>query len=106
MTWKHDLDALIESTMMFVQQVNDRPPTLPAFKIAEQSLAETARPPANPPGRTGNGGPIDSSMDENAGTKASPWCPNHPWSGLGRHPRNRAPEQNSPASSPRSLAIH
>jgi hypothetical protein len=49
MTWKHDLDALVESTMMFVQQVNGRPTSSPAaLKVAEQALAETARP-VDPP---------------------------------------------------------
>src|SRR5258708_5150818 len=56
--------------------------------------------------RKGIGGPIVSSMDENAGTKASPCFRNHCWSGLRRHPRNRAPVEKLQASSQRSLAIH
>src|SRR6266478_6219498 len=56
--------------------------------------------------RTGIGGPIVSSMDENAGTKASPCFRNHCWNGLRRHTRNRAPVEKLRASSQRSLAIH
>jgi len=56
--------------------------------------------------RTDIGGPIVSSMDENAGTKASPCFRNRCWSGLRRHPRNRVPVKKLQASSQRSLAIH
>ena len=44
--------------------------------------------------RTGVGGPIVSSMDENAGTKASPCFRNHYWNGLSRHQHNQIPMEN------------
>src|SRR5260370_28811611 len=53
--------------------------------------------------RTGNGGPIVSSMDENAGTKASPGFRNHCWSGLIKHPNTRTTVDTSQATSTRSL---
>ena len=54
MDWKLELDALIESTMAFVKDVNREPrreriPDLPiAMKTAEQALAETPKP-VHPP---------------------------------------------------------
>jgi hypothetical protein len=56
--------------------------------------------------RTGSGGPIVSSMDESAGTKARPCFRNRCWNGLRRHPRNRVPIEKLQALSQRSLAIH
>jgi len=47
MDWKLELDALIESTMAFANQVKRKPvPDLPiAMKTAEQALAESPKPP-------------------------------------------------------------
>jgi hypothetical protein len=46
MNWKLEFDALVESTMAFARDVGPRPtPDLPvAVRIAEQALAETAKP--------------------------------------------------------------
>jgi hypothetical protein len=48
MDWKLELDALIETTTAFTNQVKRKPvPDLPiAMKIAEQALAETPKPVA------------------------------------------------------------
>src|SRR5436189_5999578 len=45
MTWKHDLDALIESTMTFVQDLNrQHPAELKAVsRTAEQALLDTPK---------------------------------------------------------------
>jgi hypothetical protein len=46
MNWKQELDALIQSTMAFAQDIRREPiPALPiAMKTAEQALAETPNP--------------------------------------------------------------
>src|SRR5258708_5029284 len=47
MNWKQDFNALIERTMTFANQVEQRPsiPDLPvALRIAEQALADTSKP--------------------------------------------------------------
>src|SRR5258708_16656683 len=52
MNWKQDFNALIERTMTFAKQVEQRPsiPDFPiALTIAEQALAETSKPIASHP---------------------------------------------------------
>jgi len=47
MNWMQDFNALIEHTMTFANQVEQRPsiPDLPvALRIAEQTLADTSKP--------------------------------------------------------------
>ena len=46
MSWKHDLDALIESTMAFAQDVGGQhaPELPPVLRLVEQALRETPNP--------------------------------------------------------------